>query len=87
MAKKWYPVIDYVSCVECGACVDMCPHGVYDKGKAPTPVVIYSDGCIEGCRGCGNRCPASAIEYVGDIKGSLGEEHNCNCGCGNEGCC
>lgn len=31
MAKKWYPVIDILTCVECGTCVEFCPHGVYDK--------------------------------------------------------
>ena len=30
MAKKWYPVIDILTCVECGTCVEFCPHGVYD---------------------------------------------------------
>lgn len=39
MAKTWYPVIDYAACSECGICVEDCPHGVYDKDKAPTPVV------------------------------------------------
>ena len=38
MAKNWYPVIDILSCMECGACVSFCPHGVYDKRKAPVPV-------------------------------------------------
>lgn len=38
MAQKWYPVIDYVACVECGTCVNFCPHHVYNKTKAPTPV-------------------------------------------------
>jgi ferredoxin len=36
MAKKWYPVIDYLTCVECGTCVVKCPHGVYDTAKAPS---------------------------------------------------
>ena len=31
MAKKWYPVVDILSCVECGAYVNFCPHGVYNK--------------------------------------------------------
>ncbi|MFA7175033.1 MAG: 4Fe-4S binding protein, partial [Kiritimatiellia bacterium] len=26
MAKTWYPVIDYASCIECGTCVNFCPH-------------------------------------------------------------
>ena len=35
MAKNWYPVIDILTCAECGTCVRFCPHGVYDKEKAP----------------------------------------------------
>ena len=82
MSKKWYPVIDYVECIECGACVKMCKQGVYDKSKAPSPIVIHPEGCIEGCRGCGNLCPKNAIQYVGDSKNTGG----CDCGC-TGGCC
>ena len=39
MAKTWYPVIDYLTCAECGTCVANCPHGVYDTAKAPSPIV------------------------------------------------
>lgn len=28
MANNWYPVIDYLSCIECGACTNFCPHEV-----------------------------------------------------------
>jgi ferredoxin-like protein FixX len=35
MAKTCIPFIDYLSCTECGTCVVNCPHGVYDKSKAP----------------------------------------------------
>lgn len=45
LSKKWYPVINYVVCAECGSCVDMCPHGVYDTGKSLTPIVINRDDC------------------------------------------
>jgi NAD-dependent dihydropyrimidine dehydrogenase PreA subunit len=84
MALKWYPVIDYVECVECGTCSDFCPHSVYDKSRTPTPVVVNPDGCIDHCRGCQSRCPAGAISYVGDdesgtIKGG--------CSCGGKNCC
>lgn len=78
MSKKWYPVIDYVNCIECGTCTDKCKHGVYDQVKAPTPVVVYPEGCIEGCHGCGSLCPQSAITYVGDTAGSA---DSCGCSC------
>ena len=66
MSKNWYPIIDYEKCKECGACIKMCRNGVYDRSKAPYPVVVFPEGCIEGCRGCGNRCPNDAIQYAGD---------------------
>lgn len=68
MTKTWYPVIDYDECIECGICTNKCKHGVYDKTKMPRPVVVYPEGCIQGCHGCGKLCPQHAIQYVGDNK-------------------
>ena len=97
MSKTWYPVIDYVKCTECGTCIDFCQHGVYDKTKSPSPVVVQPDGCIQGCYGCGNLCPVGAIEYVGDNTGWVSpngdkeETTECSCGCScredEGGCC
>ncbi len=78
MSKTWYPAIDYEKCAECGICTDKCKHGVYDLRKAPTPVVVYPEGCIQGCHGCGNLCPNGAISYVGEMKGNAAE---CACSC------
>ena len=69
MAKMWYPVIDYGVCEDCGNCVSFCRHGVYDKIKAPSAVVIYPEGCVDHCHGCGDKCPMGAISYVGDDTG------------------
>lgn len=38
MAKKWYPVVDILSCIECGTCVNFCSHGVYDKKTVPSSI-------------------------------------------------
>ena len=88
MAKTWYPVIDYLTCKECGTCVGMCPHGVYDADRAPTPIVKNPMDCINRCHGCGNRCPVGAITYVGDATGwtpPMGKRETgpdaCSCGC------
>jgi NAD-dependent dihydropyrimidine dehydrogenase PreA subunit len=69
MAKTWYPVVDYAACTECGTCSRMCPHGVYDLAKAPSPVVKNPLACVDHCHGCGNSCPAGAIVYVGEDTG------------------
>jgi len=76
MSKKWYPVINFEKCIECGACIDKCSHGVYEKNTTK-PNVICAEGCIDGCRGCQNLCPTGAIEYVGDT----GQESECGCNC------
>jgi len=88
MAKTWYPVIDYLTCEECGTCIAKCPHGVYDTTKAPSPVVQNPEACVDHCHGCGNRCPVGAITYVGEDTGwtppngeKAAEEACCSCGC------
>ncbi|MEA4814606.1 hypothetical protein SDC9_209164 [bioreactor metagenome] len=91
MAKKWYPVIDYIACKECGTCVTKCPHGVYDLAKSPSPVVKTPEACVDHCHGCGNRCPVGAITYVGEDtgwtppKGTRKPSESC-CSCGDN-CC
>lgn len=76
MSKTWYPVVDYSLCEECGNCVEMCRQGVYEKGEIK-PKVINPEGCVQGCKGCGNRCPVGAIEYVGDT----GNIQSVGCSC------
>lgn len=88
MAKSWYPVIDYLTCTECGSCVAKCSHNVFDHTKAPTPVVTQTVACIDHCHGCGNLCPVGAITYVGEDTGwtppndsQATENTCCSCGC------
>lgn len=87
MAERWYPVIDYSACVECGTCTGKCSHGVYDLSKAPTPIVVQPKACIDHCHGCGDLCPQGAITYVGDDtgwvppNGSHDAEESCCRGC------
>ena len=69
MAKKWYPVIDYLTCVECGTCIAKCPHKIYDLSNGSSPKVVNPDACVDHCHGCGNKCPVGAITYVGDDTG------------------
>ena len=61
MSKNWYPVIDSKTCIKCGACVKQCSHGVYEKNNPTNPVIIYTEGCIDKCHGCGDLCPTGAI--------------------------
>lgn len=86
MAKAWYPMINYELCAECGTCVDKCTHSVYNKEKHPRPVVIFPEGCVQGCKGCGSICPSGAIEYFGDTTVPAGEACDCGCSCDNDRC-
>jgi NAD-dependent dihydropyrimidine dehydrogenase PreA subunit len=47
------------SCVGCGMCTIVCPHGVFalDNRKAK---ICDHDGCME-CGACAKNCPSDAI--------------------------
>jgi NAD-dependent dihydropyrimidine dehydrogenase PreA subunit len=88
MSKTWYPVIDYERCAECGACTEKCSHGVYNLQKAPAPVVVNPEGCVQGCHGCGSICPNGAITYIGENTDwvpphgkPIEKAPDCDCGC------
>lgn len=86
--------LDSAACVGCGACVDVCPHGVFrmENGKAS---VVRRPGCME-CGACALNCPASAIGVrtgvgcaaailLGAIRGTAPD---CGSSCdGKAGCC
>lgn len=80
MAKKWYPVINYDTCIACGVCFGKCQHGVYEL-EGRKPVIVNPDGCIDGCRGCQLLCPSESIQYVGDTGNK--KSGGCSCGCTN----
>jgi len=91
MAENWYPVIDRATCIECGACVEQCSHGVFDKSSPNKPEIIYPDGCIDHCHGCGALCPTGSITYAGEDTGWTPPnsqassdcccDSDCSCGC------
>ena len=66
MAKNWYPVINTETCEECGKCVEKCSMGVFDKSSPKKPVIVYPDGCKDGCHGCGILCSTGSITYFGE---------------------
>ena len=75
------------------ACVNNCPHTVYNKEKSSSPIVVRPNDCVDHCHGCGNHCPVGAITYVGDDtgwtppNGGSHKEDDCGCGCSGGGCC
>lgn len=77
MSKKWFPLIDEDKCIRCLACYNKCKHGVFDIENGRLGVV-YREGCIDGCHGCGNLCPQGAIIYSGEYEQYI----KCSCNCG-----
>lgn len=46
-------------CIGCGACVDVCPHGVFMiEGRKAT--IVGRDYCME-CGACARNCPTAAL--------------------------
>ncbi len=50
---------DAPRCTGCGACVDVCPHGVFAQNGRSIRVV-RADACME-CGACQMNCPFGAI--------------------------
>lgn len=55
-------------CVDCGACVAVCPVGIHSiSPETHEHVVNWNIECI-GCRRCQEACPEGALNIVGDAK-------------------
>ena len=81
-------------CICCGACAQVCPHGVFDI-VGQKAQIVDRDLCME-CGACALNCPAAALEVnagVGCAAAIIlswftGKEPTC--GCDEEGdsvCC
>lgn len=46
-------------CINCGACLDVCPHGVFAAGNGRVQIVRH-EACME-CGACQLNCPTEAI--------------------------
>jgi ferredoxin len=50
------------SCVGCGMCAVVCPHGIFSMSGKKTRIDDV-DGCME-CGACAKNCPADAISVT-----------------------
>jgi NAD-dependent dihydropyrimidine dehydrogenase PreA subunit len=86
----WHPIINTVTCTECGKCVDKCSRGVYDKNSLKKPVIINAESCKDGCHGCGDLCPTGSITYNKEntdwVPPNAPKKSSSDCGC-KTGCC
>ena len=78
--------LDEETCVGCGMCPTVCPHGVLAVNDRKARVVDR-DACIE-CGACARNCPVAALTVkagVGCASAIIhswltGEEPSCDCG-------
>jgi NAD-dependent dihydropyrimidine dehydrogenase PreA subunit len=55
------PKIEKKRCISCGACISVCPAGVFDTGR-DHPIIANPLACI-GCKLCALNCPDGAISF------------------------
>jgi choline trimethylamine-lyase activating enzyme len=67
LEKKYQVMFKRNSCIDCGACVSVCPVGKHTISKEQKHEVIHSIDCV-GCHKCENVCTESAISIVGEVK-------------------
>ena len=54
-------------CTDCGACIDVCPTGVYQiENNGHRKVVVQHPESCEDCRACVLQCPAGAISLTAE---------------------
>lgn len=67
LERKYQVMFKRNSCIDCGACVSVCPVGIHTISKELKHEVNQSIDCI-GCNKCVNACPQSALTVVGEVK-------------------
>lgn len=81
--------LDAAACVGCGACVDVCPHGVFEIGGGKARIV-GRDYCME-CGACARNCPAGALSVKAGVGCAaaiiIGKLRGAAPACGEGGCC
>jgi len=67
--KRRYQVLFKAdNCVNCGACVSVCPVGIHKMTLVdPVHEIVHGIRCT-GCRKCENACSSSALSIVGESK-------------------
>ena len=54
--------LDRETCVGCGLCPQLCPHGVLEMAEKKARIRDL-DGCME-CGACARNCPSGALEVT-----------------------
>lgn len=67
LEKKYQVMFKRNSCIDCGACVSVCPVQIHTISKEQKHEVDQSIECI-GCRRCEEACFQKALSIVGQVK-------------------
>ncbi len=68
MIKKNRVMLKSDLCVDCGACVSVCPAGIHTISSETSKHEVNHDIDCIGCGKCKNACLKSAISIVGEVK-------------------
>lgn len=67
LERKYQVMFKSESCMDCGACVAVCPVGIHTITKEEKHVVNNSIDCL-GCNKCKEVCTKAALSIVGEVK-------------------
>ncbi len=67
LEKKYQVMFKRNSCIDCGACVSVCPVSIHTMSKEIKHEINHSIDCI-GCRKCEEICTEAALSIVGQVK-------------------
>lgn len=67
LERKYQVMLKSGSCIDCGACVSVCPVGIHSINKEEKHVVNRSIDCV-GCGKCAEVCTEAALSIVGEVK-------------------
>lgn len=68
LEKKYAVMYRRNCCVDCGACVSVCPVGIHSISKETLKHEINRNIECIGCRKCEEVCPESALSISGEMK-------------------
>jgi len=68
MVRKFQVMYKQNSCVNCGACADVCPVGIHVISKDTGKHEIQREKDCIGCMKCKNVCPNAALTIAGEVK-------------------
>lgn len=67
LERKYQVMFKKNHCIDCGACVSVCPAGIHMISNEGKHVVSRDINCL-GCRKCEEICTQSALKIVGEVK-------------------